>query len=231
MSNQSKHVLITGTSRGIGLAIKQNFVTAGYRVTSLNRTSDNADTITCDLEKLEQISEALAQVQSKFGTPDYLINNAGVYLAKPWDVLNEDDFNQTLSINVRAQFLLSQLFAKALIAANKPGSIVNISSISGQIGSSDIAYAASKGAILAMTKSFAKELAPHNIRVNAVAPGPIETDMGANIPVDRLEAYKNKIAMKRLGTSNEIAKAAFFLASDEASYITGTILNVDGGLF
>lgn len=232
MSNSpTKHVLVTGASRGIGLAIKEKFLAAGYHVTNLDKISDDKDTIVCDLENGQQVTDAFAQVQSKFGLPDCLINNAGIYLAKPWDALTTSDFDQTIAINSRAQFLLSQNFARALITKDKPGNIVNISSICGQVGSRDIAYAASKGAILAMTKSFAKELAPHNIRVNAVAPGLIETDMAADIPADRLQSYKSKIAMNRLGSADEVAQAAFFLASDEASYITGTILNVDGGLF
>ena len=223
--------IITGSARGIGLAIKQTLIAASHQVIGIDKEASGADTIACDLSDPAQITATFEQIIQQFGTPQILVNNAGIYLVKPWDQLTADDFDQTIAINTRAQFLLSQLFAKALIVQQLPGNIVNMSSVVGQNGSSDIAYGASKGAVLAMTKSLAKALAPHNIRVNAVAPGPIDTVMAARIPADRMEGYKAGIAMKRLGTAAEVAQAVAFLTSEQASYITGAVLNVDGGLY
>ena len=222
--------LVTGAASGIGAATFRQFQKAGFAVIGLDKI-EAENTIICDLADNGQIINSFNIILEKYGTPQILINNAGIYLTHPWDALTADDFDQTISINCRAQFLLSQIFAKELIKHNLPGNIVNISSVVGHAGSGDTAYGASKGAINAMTKSLAKSLAPHNIRVNAVAPGLIDTEMGKSIPPDRREKFAASTAMRRFGKAEEVAQAVFFLASAQSSYITGAVLNVDGGLY
>ncbi len=136
----------------------------------------------------------------------------------------------TLNLNTRATFHLSKLFAKNLIAQNKPGAIVNVSSISGKIGSVDPAYAASKAAVDGLTKSFARNLASFGIRVNSVSPGPINTEMASNIPEDRKKEYVKSILQGRFGEAEEVANLVHFLASEEASLVTGEVFYCTGGI-
>lgn len=187
--------------------------------------------IACDLTSPQQIERAFAAVLDQFGPPDALVNCAGIFKAKTWEQLSVEDFDETYAVNVRAPFILSRLMAEEVKRANKPGVIVNIASVAGQIGGADPAYAASKAGLLLLTKSMAKAFASLRIRVCAVAPGPIEaTAMGDSIPEDRKKLYRDSIPMKRWATPTEVAHAVRFLLSDEASYITGSALNIDGGL-
>ena len=227
-----KIVLITGATRGIGEAIAEKFNRSGYQVIGLASKEKKMlwPILECDLSNSERIKTTFEILKSTFGTPTTLINNAGIYLRRSCLEESLEDFDSTININARATFLLSQIFSLALIEENRTGSIVNISSVSGRIGSLDPAYAASKAAVDAITKSFARELAKANIRVNAVAPGPIETEMGDSIPEERKQKYLQTILQGRFGNAEEIAETAFFLASEKASLITGEVIYATGGM-
>ena len=225
-------LLVTGIQGGVGSAIK-DLLGSSYRIVGLARHAEKEDhnIIVCDLTSPKDMEIAFAKVLSNFGQPDGLVNCAGIFKAKAWDQLSVEEFDETYAVNVRAPFLLSKLVAEEFKKVEKTGVIVNVASIAGQIGSGDPAYAATKAGLLLLTKSMAKALAPFGIRVCSVAPGPIDdTAMGDKIPEDRKKMYKDNIPMKRWAKTIEVAHAVRFLLSEDAAYITGATLNVDGGL-
>jgi len=229
-----KTVLITGASGGIGHALCQSYHDDGYEVFGLAREAIDPSpwkNFSCDLSKTNNIEDAIEKIFNEISVvPDILVNNAGAYHAKAWDEITIEEFNQTLQINSVAPFVITKIWLQKILVADKRGACVNVSSISGQIGSIDVSYAASKSALDMITKTLAKAVASEKIRINAVAPGPVETKMADKIPVDRQEKYKQNIPMKRFADVSEIVKTIKFLASDQASYITGNIVNIDGGL-
>ena len=227
-----KIVFITGTSKGIGCQMAGKLLESGYEIVGFDRQPGEHAwaSMSCDLSKISDLSEAFDAAVDRFGVPYALINNAGVYQAKSWDQQSAEDFDLTLAVNSKAPFLLSKLFAQYAIKAKSSGVIVNISSVSATLGSIDVAYAASKAALNMVTKSLAKSLAAHNIRVVSVSPGPVETDMAARIPEERQKSYKEAIPLKRFAQPSEISNVVCFLLSEEASYLTGTEIRVDGGL-
>jgi 3-oxoacyl-[acyl-carrier protein] reductase len=230
-----KTVIVTGANGGIGLATCTHLSHEGYQVVALCRTQKEAQMLpypayACDLVNTEDIRATFEKIVADGHELFGLVNNAGIYLAKAWDEISEENFAQTFNINVTAPFILSRLFAQHLIARTQAGVIVDVSSASAHIGSVDIAYAGSKAAMVAMGKSLARALAVHNIRVVTLCPGPIETKMGDSIPTDRKQKYKENIPLKRFGHPEEVAATIAFALSDQAAYITGTTINVDGGL-
>lgn len=230
-----KSILITGANGGIGRATCDLLASQGYQIIALCRTEDEAKSMpytayACDLTDTQNIKKVFEKITSSGNRLYGLVNNAGVYLAKSWDTISEQDFAHTFDINVRALFFLSSLFSQHLISREESGVIINISSVSAHIGSIDPAYAGSKAAVVSIGKSMAKALAPHCIRIITLCPGPIETKMGETIPTDRKEKYKETIPMKRFGQPGEVATIIAFALSDQASYLTGTTINVDGGL-
>jgi NAD(P)-dependent dehydrogenase (short-subunit alcohol dehydrogenase family) len=246
-SLEGKKALVTGASRGIGRAIAEALADAGADVALLSRSKDTLDEVAqgilakgrkapvvpCDVLDEEQVEAAYSQAVSELGGLDILVNNAGGnrFLALVPD-MRPDGWDKLISWNLRSVFLFSRLAGQHM-RENGGGSIVNLSSVAGVSAAPGLAaYSAAKHGVIGLTKSMAVELAHANIRVNAIAPGWIRTDLNENFRADEnaAQAFVDQVPMKRWGEAPEIAGAAVFLASDAASYITGTTLLIDGGL-
>jgi 3-oxoacyl-[acyl-carrier protein] reductase len=243
MSTQSSLALVTGASSGIGRAIAARLAQDGFHVLvhyhknteGAQKTLDllpqgQASLIQFDMRDSAQMTKTLDTYFEGEQRPlEVLVNNAGLHDDTLTGLMSDDQFDQVVRTNLHGPFYLMRWGLKKMLR-NRKGSIINISSLSGQVGNAgQINYAASKGGLIAMTKTLAKELGPRGIRVNAVAPGLIETEMLSQIP--HLEEIKNQIPLKRLGLPEEVAHAVAFLASPQASYITGHTLSVNGGLY
>lgn len=186
--------------------------------------------IQCDVREPEQVKLAYKRVNKRFGRLDVLVNNAGVMQTALLAMTSFESMREMMDINVNGALLNLQL-ASRLMARKQRGSIINISSIVGRVGSEgQVAYAASKAAILGATASAAKELAPMGIRVNAIAPGFIDTDLLMGFDAEAKKSVLKTIKMSRIGQPQDVANAALFLASDLSSYVTGEIIGVDGGM-
>ncbi|MBP2000455.1 3-oxoacyl-[acyl-carrier protein] reductase [Paenibacillus shirakamiensis] len=186
--------------------------------------------IKADVSNAEEIKQMFQEIKKRWGRLDILVNNAGITRDGWMMMMGDKNWDEVIDINLKGCFLCMREAAK-MMSKFKSGSIVNISSTSGITGQTgQINYAASKGGIIAMTKTASKELASHGIRVNAVAPGFIETGMTLNMPQNQLQEYLRHIPLQRVGEAQEVASSVLFLASTHASYITGQCLVVDGGL-
>ena len=244
MRLKNKVAIITGGSRGIGLATAQTFLREGATVIITASNQANAEKAAADLRRqfpdarvggispdltsLESVREAFAQVEAQFGPIDILVNNAGVSERTPLLNYNEETFDKVMDLNVKGVFTTSRVAAESM-AARGSGVILNTSSMVSLYGqSAGFAYPASKFAVNGLTLSLARELGPLGIRVNAVAPGITETDMMKAVPKEVIEPMIRQIPLRRLGQPEDIANAFLFLASEEAGYITGVVLSVDG---
>ena len=238
-------VFVTGGSRGIGKAIALKYAENGYNVvinyvsekTNIDELKDEFDkySIEClivkaDVSKAEEVESIVKQVINKFGRIDVLVNNAGITRDTLLMRMKEDDFDKVIEINLKGTFLVTKAVTPYMMK-RRNGRIINLSSVVGVTGNAGQSnYSASKAGIIGFTKSVAKELASRNIRANAVAPGFIDTDM-TSILSDEVKANINaQIPMKRMGTAREIANVVYFLGSEESSYITGQVVNIDGGM-
>lgn len=227
-----KTVLITGGTRGIGKAIATAFQKKGYRVAvtySKDETSaETARALGLEVYRADVRDEkAVVELFNTLKRVDILVNNAGVSLVKQIQDTTKAEWEDLFAINVTGAFLCAREASKLMIS-NQSGLIINISSIWGEIGGScEVAYSASKGALIAFTKALAKELAPSKIRVNCISPGAIQTQMNACFSAEELSALKDEIPAGRLGYPEEIASAALFLEENE--YVTGIDLPVNGG--
>ncbi|MFH0836851.1 MAG: glucose 1-dehydrogenase [Candidatus Aenigmatarchaeota archaeon] len=234
-----KIVLITGASRGIGAETAKMFANEGAVViinycsnkqaaeSVLKYINNNGMIIQADVSKLEDIDSMFDIITKKYGNLDILVNNAGVVFIKPFMELTKEDWERTYAVNMTGMFLCTQRALKLM----KKGSIVNISSIRGlaDYGRPPIMdYSTSKAAVISFTKTLAKEVAP-DIRVNCICPGMTNTDIAKKQSKEMLEKFINDIYLKRLIEPQEIADAVLFLASEQASAITGVVLSVDGG--
>ena len=235
--------LVTGGARGIGLACAEALGKDGHRLIlvdidaeALARAArslgEGTVSLPCDMGNPEDVRSLFKTVIKEHGTPDVLVNNAGIAL--PGDFLNysEDDFRRVMNVNLIGTFVATQCAANAMIEAGIPGAIINMSSVNSQVAISAIpAYCASKGGIMQLTKASALALAPHGIRVNAVGPGSIDTAMmaGVNSNPEALRTALSRTPLGRLGSPREIGDVVAFLASKRASYITGETIYVDGG--
>ena len=236
----AKTVLITGSSRGIGAAMAKLFYENGYNVAINYNNSEKEAKELCsslpgslllkgDASNECDVRTMVENTIEHFGKIDVLINNAGISQTGLLQDISLSDWERLFSVNVTGTFLMSKYAAKNMIA-NHSGKIINISSIWGVSGAScESCYSASKGAVIAFTKALAKELGASNITVNCIAPGFIDTDMNKNISKEDTQTFCNETPLGRIGTPNEVAKAALFLASENADFITGQILGVDGG--
>jgi 3-oxoacyl-[acyl-carrier protein] reductase len=240
---QSKKVLITGGSRGIGRAIAQTFVQQGASVVLLSRSAEVhtvAESLSAfgapvipvqgDVTNDADVKNLIKLIRKELGSLDVLVNNAGIMQQGLLGMTSIDSMQAMLSVNVVALMNLTQ-YAVRLSAAERPLSVINLASIAGTQGIEGIsAYCASKGAVVSYTYAAAKELAPRGIRVNAIAPGFIDTDMTRQLSPDWFEKRIDNIRLGRIGKPEDIANAALFLASDLSAYVTGQIIGVDGGM-
>ncbi len=234
--------VITGGSRGIGAAIATKFATLGANIAiidygnpevaentrkSLEKMGVKAVAYLCDVTDGEKCKEVVKSILDEFGGIDILVNNAGITRDNLLVMMEESDFDAVINTNLKGCFNMIKACGRTFIK-KKYGKIINISSISGIIGLPGQAnYSASKAGVIGLTKAVAKELAVKNVCCNAIAPGFIMTDMTKDLDVD---AYLASIPMKKLGTPEDVAKAAAFLASDMSDYITGEVIRVDGGI-
>lgn len=245
---KGKVAIITGARRGMGKADALAFAKNGAKVVVSDISQEECELVVdeikknggeglavkCDVTNEKEIKEMVKKTVDKFGKVDILVNNAGICEFKPFLELTEEEWDKTLDINLKGYFLCAQAVAKEMVK-KKSGVIINIASVvMGQIGigMAGLAhYSASKGGIAALTKTLALEFAPYNIRVNAIAPGAIDTPMAASTKADPkvLEATLAMIPLHRMGKPEEIANTALFLSSNASSYITGSIVVVDGG--
>ncbi|WP_027627982.1 3-oxoacyl-[acyl-carrier-protein] reductase [Ruminiclostridium cellobioparum] len=243
MQFKGKTAVITGSSRGLGRAIAEKLGKLGANVV-LTGTSDTVLKTASELEEMgikvaavvgdvrnaDDVKAMMAKAVESFGGVDILVNNAGITKDKPMAMMSEDDWDTVLDINLKGCFLCTKAAAKLMIK-KRYGRIINVSSVAGAYGNPGQAnYSASKGGMLGLTKTAAKELAPRGITCNAVTPGLIESDMTEILPEDLKRKYLEKIALGRFGTPEDVANVVAFLASDEAGYVTGQVIDIDGGL-
>ncbi len=249
----SQRAIITGGAAGIGLAISRRLAEAGATVFVVDKNRDGAKKaarelnkygypvhfLQCDISREEEVREMVAVAVGKMGSIDILVNNAGIYPRVPLAQMSGDEFEQVMSVNLKATFLCCREVSQQMIAKGTGGSMVNIASIDAIHPSSSglSAYDASKGGVLTLTKSLALELGRHDIRVNAVAPGVILTEgifsqLGnSSTKGDKaeLKALMSRIVLGRMGRADDVSRVVLFLVSDLASYMTGSVVVVDGG--
>ncbi len=238
-----KTALVTGAARGIGLAIAKRFLAEGWNVALLDSNADQLrDTMAalaesdktlalmCDVSDPPAITAAVRQAAAHFGRLDALVNNAGIAIFKPILETTPEDWARVMAVNLTGPFLAAQA-AAPIMAENGGGAMVNITSISGLRASTlRVAYGTSKAGLAHLTKQQAVEFANLGIRVNAVAPGPVDTDMAKAVHTPEIRAdYHDHLPLNRYGLESELAEAVFFLCSDRASYLTGQVIAVDGG--
>lgn len=240
-----KTVLVTGASRGIGKEVALKYAENGYDVI-INYVSDKTDVkalenefkekgaecliLKADVSNQDEVQKLVDGAIAKFGKIDVLVNNAGITKDNLLMRMSEEEFDKVLEINLKGTFLVTKAVTKYMMK-KRTGSIINLSSVVGVAGNAgQCNYSASKAGIIGFTKSIAKELASRNIRANAVAPGFIETDMTSVLPDNVKEAIHNQIPLKRMGSAKEVAELIYFLGSEKSSYITGQVINIDGGM-
>jgi NAD(P)-dependent dehydrogenase (short-subunit alcohol dehydrogenase family) len=229
----SKVAVVTGSNGLTGQAICRNLAGRGYTVVGLDVTDSGKGEFAyrkCDVTDYEQIKASIEAIDAEYGTIRVLVNNAGVWSGKTFFDIAPSDYDFTYGVNTRAPFFLSQEVAERLIKAGGGGVIVNLASIVATVGSGVTDYGGSKAAVVNLTKSLAKPLGPHGIRVAAVSPGTINTAMGEKVPKEIRDKLIAGSGLQRAAEPEEIASAVGFLVSDDASYITGATLDVNGGL-
>jgi 3-oxoacyl-[acyl-carrier protein] reductase len=241
-----KTVLITGSSRGIGAAAAQCFWEAGYNVVLNGRSGErlqqmekklndlrpgSALAVRADITRRDEVEQLFDRAIDRFGKVDVLINNAAVALIKLFTDVTDAEWDAVFDTSVKGAFYCAQRAAKEMVRRHEGGVILNLSSMWGQVGAScEVPYSAAKGALIAFTKALAKELGPSDIRVNCVAPGVIMTDMNRELDEETLEGLKEETPLMRLGRPEEIGRLLLFLASDDASFITGQVIGANGGM-
>jgi 3-oxoacyl-[acyl-carrier protein] reductase len=242
---EGKTAIITGASRGIGKGIAQVFAAHGANVAftysssveaanalekELNATGIKAKGYQSNAADFQQAQDLAATVLKEFGSIDVLINNAGITKDNLLMRISEEDFDKVIEVNLKSVFNMTKAVQRTMLKQRK-GSIINMSSVVGVKGNAgQTNYAASKAGIIGFSKSVALELGSRNIRSNVIAPGFIETEMTGKLPEDVVKGWREAIPLKRGGTPEDVANVCVFLASDMSAYITGQVLNVDGGM-
>ena len=242
---EGRTAIVTGAGKGIGREIALELAKGGAKcvinyassaagseevVNEIKQMGGEACAYKCDVSNYEEVEKMIADVMEQFGRIDILVNNAGITKDNLMLKMTEADFEAVIDVNLKGAFNCMKAVTKPMMK-QRYGRIVNITSVVGVIGNAgQVNYAASKAGIIGMTKSAARELASRNITVNAVAPGFIQTDMTAVLSDAVKEQLLSQIPMKKLGETGDIANAVCFLADEKASYITGQVLNVNGGM-
>ena len=246
MKTSEKVVLVTGAAGGIGLACAEAFADDGYRIMLVDIKDSVADAarvlsetsgaqtaaVVADLSDSDQTRELIEKTVSVFGRIDVLVNNAGIIVTGDILDLDEADFDKVLDVNLKAYFILGQAAARQMIRQGAPGNIINMSSVNALLAiPNQLAYTVSKGGVNQLTRAMSIALAPHNIRVNAIGPGSIQTDVLKAVMTDQEKrtAILARTPIGRIGQPREVASVAIFLASDAASYVTGQTIYPDGG--
>jgi len=241
---EKRLAVVTGAARGIGRAIvlellKQDRIVAGLDINAeqLNELENVVKqagfaviTKCVDITDTPKFTETLESLASEYGGIAILVNNAGITRDNLLIRMSDEEFDKVIDVNLRAAFVATRTAARSMLR-NKFGRIISISSVSGVMGNAgQVNYSASKAGLIGMTKTVARELAKKNVTANCVAPGFIETEMTKNLPEPVIEAAKQLIPLRRVGSVEDVAKAVAFLASDDAGYITGQVLCIDGGM-
>jgi 3-oxoacyl-[acyl-carrier protein] reductase len=238
---KNKVALITGAGRGIGYETAVEFLSEGAKVIIVDKSieswsaSDQNDSSfyakEIDITNFDQVRGFVGKIKEKFGQIDILVNNAGVNRDGLFVKMTEDQWDTVFTVNLKSTFVLTQEICKLMIKTKNKGKVINIVSTSGKHGNFGQAnYAASKAGLMAFTKSVAREMGRYGITVNAVMPGLIDTPMTQALSSDIKEKRIKEIPLRRIGKPKEVARAIVFLASEDASYITGSVIQVDGGL-
>lgn len=243
--NQKKVVLVTGASRGIGKAIAERFAREGYAVAlhyntgkveaeatvqKLTSAGYTAMAVQADVRDSAQVQQMVDTVSHALGNIGILINNAGIAQQKLFTDITDEEWHNMFAVHVDGTFYCTRAVLPVMIR-QKQGCIVNISSMWGQVGGScEVHYSAAKGAIQAMTKALAKEVGPSGVRVNCVAPGVIQTEMNKLLDAETLEALREDTPLEMLGTAEHVADLVYFLCSEQATFITGQIMGINGGM-
>jgi 3-oxoacyl-[acyl-carrier protein] reductase len=231
--NPSRVILVTGGSKGIGQRIAARFAKAGHRVAATYRSGEVPNDVLgvqCDVTDPPQVEAAFAQVESNFGNIEVVVANAGITRDTLLLRMSDEDWDQVIATNLTGAFRVARRAVRPMIRA-RFGRIVFISSVVGQLGSAgQVNYAASKAGLVGMARSLARELGSRGVTANVVAPGFIETEMTAELGGELVKKYEEQIPLGRLGSPDDVAGAVEFLTSDAASYITGALIPVDGGL-
>ena len=235
-----KSVLITGVSRGIGLSIAKEFIQNDYFVFGTSRSkfdlskaleSNNCKHLVVDVNDRDSITSIMKDIPGENNTLDCLVNNAGITADQLFIRMKDSEWDDVINTNLTGIFNITKPVSKIMLK-QKSGSIINISSVSGLMGNAgQVNYSSSKSALLGFTKSLAKELAPRGINVNCICPGFIESDMTNQLTSDQRDQALSQIPLGNFGSDTDIAKLTLFLSSDNAKYITGQSISVDGGMY
>ncbi|MEW6202015.1 MAG: 3-oxoacyl-[acyl-carrier-protein] reductase [bacterium] len=242
---KDKIAVVTGAGRGIGREIALTFAREGAQLAVCSRHAETIEPVAAQIQNMggkvlssvtnisvyEEVEKFAEKVYEEFNRVDVLVNNAGINIDNFFLRMKTEEWDKVIDVNLRGTFLCCRLFARRMIK-QKGGRIINMTSVAGECGNPGQAnYSAAKAGIIGLTKAIAKELAHYGITVNAVAPGLIATEMVQKMETQVLDSLKESIPLKRIGAPQDVAGAALFLASDAASYITGQVIRVDGGLY
>ena len=237
----NKVAFVTGAGQGMGRAIVRHFAEQGARVVaadinldaarqSIEGLGDKALAVSCNVADSDSVATAMAAVHAHFGSLDVLVNNAGIGSIDAFAQTPDEHWQRVIGVNLTGPFFCSREAVKLMLAAATPGVIINISSTAALTGEGPSHYCAAKAGVMGLTRSMARELAGNGIRVNTIVPGPTNTPMMADIPDDWMQSMLKAIPLGRMGETDEIARVAAFLASDDAAFITGQNLAVNGGM-
>jgi len=241
MKLSDKVALITGAGQGMGRAIVQHFAEAGARVVAadinlqaarqtVEGLGERALALACDVADSASVGAAMAALEAAFGRLDILVNNAGVGAVDAFVDTPDDHWQRVVGVNLGGTFLCSREGVKLMLKHGIKGAVINVSSTAALTGEGPAHYCAAKAGVMGLTRSMARELAASGIRVNTLVPGPTNTPMMASIPDDWMQSMLNAIPLGRMGEADDVARAAVFLASDDAAFITGQNLAVNGGM-